>query len=217
MTNRRIQDGQSENGRCEQDHGGHFGNDSADESRDRVLLYHLKSAMDTPNTPFEWTAHPLRAHPVKAIVAIGLVLFCGVLVGAIVADPVLSPWAAGGSILFLFITLNRFFLPSKYRMDQHGIAVRYPLRTRVLRWSEIKRFRHDQEGGYVSPRLRGGVFDTGGISLLFAAHAAEIILRIDASIDPAGSVSRCAIGGPNNEIAQTVSGQEDKLPGGSKP
>ncbi|HJO15407.1 MAG TPA: PH domain-containing protein, partial [Phycisphaerales bacterium] len=55
---------------------------------------------------------------------------------------------------------------------EHGIAVRYPLRTRVLRWSEIKQFRHDQEGGYVSPRLRGGIFDTAGITSSSVATAA---------------------------------------------
>ncbi|MCP4838559.1 MAG: PH domain-containing protein [Planctomycetes bacterium] len=138
--------------------------------------------MTQPEPPYEWTAHPLREHPVKAVLAIVLVLACGVLVGLVVADPMLGPLAAGGAIVFLFVTLNRFFLPSRYRMDEHGIAVRYPLRTRVLRWSEIKQFRHDQEGGYVSPRLRGGVFDTAGISLLFARKAHEIIPRIDEAL-----------------------------------
>jgi hypothetical protein len=103
-------------------------------------------------------------------------------VGLIVDEPLVGPFAAGGAILFLLITLNRFFLPSRYRMDEHGIAVRYPLRTRTLRWAEIKQFRHDQEGGYISPRLRGGIFDTAGISLLFGTHATEIILRINEAI-----------------------------------
>lgn len=172
--------------------------------------------MDTRHEPFEWTAHPLRTQPLKAIVAIGLVVFCGVLVGAIVADPVLSPWAAGGSILFLFMTLNRFFLPSKYRMDQHGIAVRYPLRTRVLRWSEIKQFRHDQEGGYISPRLRAGVFDTAGISLLFsAAHATDIISRIEASIVKDGNASPCKTSGYKNNTAKFIAPQPDASHSGS--
>ncbi len=111
-----------------------------------------------------------------------LVLVCGVLVGLVVDDPTIGPLAAGGAILFLLITLNRFFLPSRYRMDEHGIAVRYPLRTRTLRWSEIKQFRHDQEGGYVSPRLRAGVFDTAGISLLFGSNATKIIPRINEAL-----------------------------------
>jgi hypothetical protein len=82
--------------------------------------------------PYEWTAHPLREHPAKAVLAIVLVLACGVLVGLIVDAPTVGPIAAGGAILFLFIALNRFFLPSRYRMDEHGIAVRYPPRPLVI-------------------------------------------------------------------------------------
>ncbi len=173
--------------------------------------------MSSPDSLYEWTAHPLREHPAKAVLAVVLVLVCGVLVGLIVADPTLGPLAAGGAILFLFITLNRFFLPSRYRMDEHGIAVRYPLRTRVLRWSEIKQFRHDQEGGYVSPRLRGGIFDTAGISLLFGRHGSEVISRIDAAIDSPGDVSSCGTTGCENADMQDAPEQENTSPVGSNP
>jgi hypothetical protein len=138
--------------------------------------------MSQAASPYEWTAHPLREHPAKAVLAAVLVLACGVLVGLVVDDSTVGPLAAGGAILFLLMTLNRFFLPSRYRLDEHGIAVRYPLRTRTLRWSEIKQFRHNQEGGYVSPRLRAGVFDTAGISLLFGPHATDIIPRINEAL-----------------------------------
>ena len=167
--------------------------------------------------PYEWTAHPLREHPAKGVLAIVLVLACGVLVGLIVDAPTVGPIAAGGAILFLFITLNRFFLPSRYRMDEHGIAVRYPLRTRVLRWSEIKQFRHDQEGGYVSPRLRGGIFDTARISLLFGRHGSEVISRIDAAIDPPDHASSGGANGSEDNGMQDAAGQEDTSPVGLNP
>lgn len=165
--------------------------------------------MATLETPYEWTAHPLREHPWKAALAVVLVLFCGILVGVIVADPVFGPLAAGGAIVFLFVALNRFFLPSKYRMDEHGVAVRYPLRSRTLRWGEIRRFAHDNQGGYVSPRRRGGALDTGGISLLFGRHGHQIIPLIEAALDPTGNLSRCEIGGCDTENAQVVAGQTD--------
>ena len=107
------------------------------------------------------------------------ILFCGVLVALIVADPMVGPLAAGGSIVFLFLTLNRFFLPTRYRIDERGVAARYPLGKRALAWSEIRRFPHDQEGGYVSSRDRGGAFDTKGVSLLFAGRGDEIIPLIE--------------------------------------
>jgi hypothetical protein len=173
--------------------------------------------MAQTHLPFEWTAHPLREHVGKAVLAAVLVLACGVLVGLVVADPMASPLAAGAAILFLLITLNRFFLPSRYRIDDHGIAVRYPLRTRVLRWSEIKRFRHDEEGGYVSPRSRSGVFDTAGISLLFGTNASEIIPRIKAAIDPPSDVSACREDGYDSNDSLIVAGQEASPPDGADP
>ena len=145
--------------------------------------------MQATSQTFQWTAHPLREHPVKAVLAVVLILFCGVLVGLLVADPLASPLAAGGAILFLFLTLNRFFLPSTYWMDEGGLAARYPLTKRDLRWSEIKQFRHDQEGGYVSPRAKGGVFDTAGISLLFGRHAEEIVPRIQSALESRNNLS----------------------------
>ena len=173
--------------------------------------------MSQADFPYEWTAHPLRERPAKAVLAVVLVLICGVLVGLIVADPTLGPLAAGGAILFLFIALNRFFLPSRYRMDEHGIAVRYPLRTRTLRWPEIKQFRHDMEGGYVSPRLRSGIFDTAGISLLFGGCGSEVISRIDVAIGLPAHASPCGATGCENTDMQDAAGQEDTSPVGSNP
>lgn len=171
--------------------------------------------MATLETSYEWTAHPLREQPWKAALAVVLVLFCGILVGVIVADPVFGPLAAGGALLFLFVALNRFFLPSKYRMDEHGVAVRYPLRSRALRWGEIRRFAHDSQGGYVSPRRRGGALDTGGISLLFGGHGHQIIPLIEAALESTGNLSRCGTGGCDSDITEVVAGQSDKSPIGS--
>ncbi|MDG1837505.1 MAG: hypothetical protein P8I91_01725 [Phycisphaerales bacterium] len=166
-------------------------------------------------TPYEWTAHPLREQPWKALLAVVLVLFCGVLVGVIVADPLVGPLAAGGAIVFLFFTLNRFFLPSKYSMDEHGVAVRYPLRSRTLRWAEIRRFVHDNQGGYVSPRHRGGALDTGGISLLFGGRGHQIIPLIEAAIDKTGHLSSAGAAGSHHENAQVSAAQADMPASGS--
>jgi hypothetical protein len=129
--------------------------------------------------PYEWTAHPVRDKPARGVLAAILIVFCGVLVAMIVDDPLVGPFAAGGSILFLLLTLNRFFLPTRYRIDERGVSARFPLAARALTWAEIRRFPHDGEGGYVSPRDRGGALDTRGISLLFAGRGRDIIPLIE--------------------------------------
>ena len=133
---------------------------------------------DLPNLPYHWTAHPVRERPIRGVCAAILTVVTGVLVGRIVADPTVGPLAAGGAMLFLLISLNRFFLPTHYRIDEQGIHARFPLRQRSLAWSEIRRFPHDHEGGYVSARERGGAFDTRGVSLLYHGHATQVIALI---------------------------------------
>lgn len=148
--------------------------------------------------PFEWMAHPIREQPIKGALASMLVLACGVLVALAVGGSQTGPLAGGGAILFQLLILNRFFLPSRYRIDANGIAVRYPMGSKSMRWSEVTRFRHDQVGGYVSPRRRGGALDSRGISLLFAGHGAEIVELIQGGMKANKPDSAADSGHPPN-------------------
>lgn len=94
----------------------------------------------------------MRDRPVRGVCAALLTVLTGVLVGLVVADPMIGPIAAGGAMIFLLISLNRFFLPTHYRIDEQGVAAQFPLGKRRLLWQEIRRFPHDQLVGYVSAR-----------------------------------------------------------------
>lgn len=131
----------------------------------------------------EWTAHPLREQPLRAVVTSVVILACGWMVSLAVPNVLGGVLAGAGAMLFLFFMLNRFYLPSRYRIDSNGIAVRYPIGTRSIRWQELQRFPHDASGGYLSTRQRGGAFDSRGISVLFAGRGEEIIPRIKAAMD----------------------------------
>ena len=126
----------------------------------------------------EWTAHPLREFPRRAVMASLVIFACGLLVAMSVSDVTAGVLAGGGAMIFLFFMSNRFFLPSRYRLDQHGIAVRYPVGSRSLRWKDLRRFPHDESGGYLSTRAKSGMFDSRGISIFFAGRGSEIIPRI---------------------------------------
>ncbi|MBG79949.1 MAG: hypothetical protein CMJ39_04465 [Phycisphaerae bacterium] len=135
----------------------------------------METAASESIETIEWTAHPLREFPRRAILASLVILACGLLVAMAVPDVTAGVLAGGGAMIFLFFMSNRFFLPSRYRLDQHGIAVRYPVGSRSLRWKDLRRFPHDQSGGYLSTRTRGGMFDSRGISVFFAGRGEEII------------------------------------------
>ncbi|MEE2718525.1 MAG: hypothetical protein VX727_01930 [Planctomycetota bacterium] len=140
--------------------------------------------MTTPNEDIlEWSVHPLRERPGRAVGTCLIILACGLLVAVAVGDPTGGVLAGGAAILFLILMLNRFFLPSYYRMDGVGIAVRHPIGTRSLRWVDLRRFPHNESGGYLSTRERGGMFDSRGISVLFAGRGDEIVPWIKSAMD----------------------------------
>ncbi len=140
--------------------------------------------MTDPHTDIlEWSVHPLREQPGRAVGTCLIILACGIIVALSVGDPTGGVLAGGAAMLFLLLMLNRFFLPSHYRLDTVGIAVRHPIGTRSLRWADLRRFPHNETGGYLSTRDRGGMFDSRGISVLFAGRGEEIVPRIKAAMD----------------------------------
>ena len=97
----------------------------------------------------EWRSHPAREHTGRAM--IGLVIIAG-LTAVIFAG--FGPWWALGACVVLLLSLHRFYFPSRFVIDEQGITAAFLLRSRSLRWQDIRRFVHDQNGGYLSTRSR---------------------------------------------------------------
>ena len=131
----------------------------------------------------EWSVHPLREQPGRGVLVAVAIVGAGVLVTLAVPDPLLGVLAGAAAMLFLLMTLNRFFLKSAYRIDGHGIAVRYPFGSKSLRWKDLRRFPHDHLGGYLSTRSQKSAFDRRGISVLFGGQGVEIIARIESAME----------------------------------
>ncbi len=84
-------------------------------------------------TPIQWTTHPARARPIAAVCAVAAMSVMGVAVSQLAGEWL---WGALAS-LALFLSLSRFFLPTRYRIDNEGASVIYPLSTSRLQWSEV--------------------------------------------------------------------------------
>lgn len=112
-------------------------------------------------------------------------------------------WGIGASLV-MFVTLNRFFLPSRWEMDADGITAHYPLRKQHFRWETGRRFVVDGYGGFLSTRARRSRLDPyRGMHLRFPEDRREaIIAQIRAALpapvktEPAasseGSVAPCS-------------------------
>jgi hypothetical protein len=125
-----------------------------------------------------WTAHPARQRPRAAIAAATIVLLVGMATWFSFGEF----WGIG-AVVILTASLNRFFLPSRFEVNEHGFVARFPLRTQRIEWREVRRFVTDEHGGYLSTRAVASRMDAfRGVHLLFGAERQTIVDRIPTQI-----------------------------------
>ena len=150
------------------------------------ILFRLRSVSfmsDETTQPFSWQAHPARERRAHSVMAFGFILIFSALIFASVGNPA---WGAA-SLVILVLGLNRFFFPSRYVIDDEGITAKYPLRRLHYRWTELRRFVHDQYGGYLSTRSRPSRLDAyKGMHIQFGGRRDDIIECINRHMAEAG-------------------------------
>lgn len=140
----------------------------------------------TDSTLYSWQVHPARERGGTALLTAGFIALVAWLVIELMEQPAWGVFA----VIVLGAGCNRFFLPTKYQLDEEGISARYPLRTVRYEWTELRRFLYDSTGGFLSPRVRRSLLDEyRGISLLFPEDAPNIIQEIRSRL-PAEAIIR---------------------------
>ncbi len=87
------------------------------------------------------------------------------------------------SALVLIIALQRFFFPSRFKIDSMGITAQYFIGKKNFGWRYIRRFNYDENGGYLSTRKIPTRLDAyRGMHLYFNEDRTEIIKRIEEKI-----------------------------------
>ena len=101
--------------------------------------------------------------------------------GEALKDVVIPLITAGTAVMV--VLLNRFFFASRFTIDAEGFTARYPLRQQRARWSELRRFVHDTQGGLLSPSERlTWRARRRSIPVLFGMYGDSIVPRIDAHL-----------------------------------
>jgi hypothetical protein len=126
-----------------------------------------------------WQGHPARERPGATLGAAAIIVAAGA-----------AAWFSFGpawgvaAVIVLVAALNRFFFPSRFVIDEEGITARYPLRRQRLCWAELRRFVHDEHGGFLSTRVRSSRLDAySGMHLLFGTHRDAIVEQIRARLN----------------------------------
>ena len=136
--------------------------------------------VETPDE-FRWTAHPFRERRGAAILALA------VLAGFTGA----SYWASDGSMWgflaapVLLVSLNRFFMPSRYEMDATGVTARYALTTRRREWQDVERWAADAHGAILLPKKSGPKKRQRdrGMQILFGTERTAVLDRLRFHLD----------------------------------
>jgi hypothetical protein len=138
-----------------------------------------------PEPVFAWQAHPAREHAGRA--AAGLAVVAALAFGSVAVMG--AAWWGLVAVAILLAALNRFYFPSRFVVDEEGITARHALGSRRLRWAEVRRFAHDDEGGLLTTRA-GDSWLTAhrGVSVLFGSHREAVLARLRALL-PEGAAA----------------------------
>jgi hypothetical protein len=136
----------------------------------------------------QWMVSPAREKPGLALLVAGFLLLIGLLVAAIAGD-----WIWGAlSVLLLFATVSRFYLPSRLTLSQTGVRADFPLRTRRAGWGEIAWIRHDEVGALIRLR-RPRLLRSSEFTILFGRDRERAIAGLRAHA-PEGLVEDRGLG-----------------------
>jgi hypothetical protein len=119
-----------------------------------------------------WTVHLAKEHPRKTIWVLIFLLFCsGVFILLYGVLLTVVAW------MFLFITLNSYFLPTKYILTEKEVIVDKKIVTNRLPWTHFRRYDVTTNGIVLSPFSRRNFLDNfRGVHLILPKTNQEEIL-----------------------------------------
>lgn len=130
--------------------------------------------------PLTWRVHPARERVGATVFALAVVGGMVWMVGEIMENPWWGLLPAG----FFLVTLQRFFLPSEFCIDEDGVTAKFTFTSLKYAWKEIRRFQHDGRGAFLSTRRCPSLFDSfRGMHLMFADNREQVIERIESQMN----------------------------------
>ena len=136
-------------------------------------------AADREPSGHNWNVHPARSRVKAALLAATAVIAAACLAAAATESLVVG----GLAVMLLVFSLREFFFPTRYVVDAQGVAVRCLGFERRQAWGRVRRFRYDEQGGFLSSRSRSSLLDAfTGLHLTWNGNAGEIVPVIERSI-----------------------------------
>jgi hypothetical protein len=139
------------------------------------------SGVETGETLLKWTAQPIRRRWGRGLLAFGLILIGGGIIGHFTKTLFWGVFSGG----VLFLSLEAFFLPTHYEITSGGLSIRKTFSKANGIWSVYRRVYEDRYGLTLSPyRHRTMLEPYRSARILFDGGDREAICRTIRSLCP---------------------------------
>jgi len=137
-------------------------------------------ATDTTEEVLEWVTHPLKKKPWVAVGVTFFVLVVSFLVLLITSSKVFTLL----TLIVMFASLSKFYFPTKFRLTDKKITVRYIIQTLTKDWTMYRSYYPDKNGVLLSPFLQPSRLENfRGLYLMFAGNKEEVVNFIKTHIN----------------------------------
>ena len=102
---------------------------------------------EAPGERIVWRVHPAAERPRMGLLVALLVVVLSILAGLWMKQVFWSLFA----MMVLFLSLEAFFLPSRFELGADGVAVKKPFSRLTRPWSYFRRVTFDEAGASLSP------------------------------------------------------------------
>ncbi|UCD63319.1 MAG: hypothetical protein JSW34_11300 [Candidatus Zixiibacteriota bacterium] len=127
----------------------------------------------------EWTTHPMKRKPLAAVLVTLFILVVGFLVFVTTESKTFGTLA----LVVLFLSLAKFYMPTRYRLTDRRITVKTTTQTIHKTWSQFRSFYPDNNGVLLSPFISPSRLESfRGIYLIFSGNKDEVIDFVRARI-----------------------------------
>lgn len=135
---------------------------------------------------FAWTTHPVRNRPLVAVLVTLFILTIGIIVFYMTMSKAFAVLA----LLMLFVSLSKFYLPTRYRLSEKSVTVKTTSQTITKSWSNYRSMYPDKNGLLLSPFLEPSRLESfRGIYLIFAQNRDEVIRFAEKQLNRAAATA----------------------------
>ena len=127
---------------------------------------------DDEGETLAWTTHPIRRKPITAVLVTVFILVVGFLVLVTTESKAFGTLA----LVVLFASLAKFYMPTKYRLNDKRVTVKSTTQTIHKNWSHFRSFYPDKNGVLLSPFIQPTRLENfRGMYLIFDNNRDEVI------------------------------------------